>query len=92
MVLVGRTEAGEKLMLQSHINLSAADKIFLAANYLKPDHNQGIFEFEYGRKFERLDTAIKYVTSGMLSFSVVSTLAKNSFVGVEAVYNVSSKS
>lgn len=78
-------------MLQTHINLSASDKLFFGANFLKPDHSQGIYEFEYGRKFDRLDTSLKYATTGNLSLSATTTLAKNTFVGVETTLNVNQK-
>jgi len=71
-------------MLQSHINLSKDDKLFIGANYLKPDPNQGIYEFEYGRKFDRLDTSFKYTSNGMFAVAGVSTVAKGTFIGVEA--------
>ena len=75
-------------MLQSHINLSSNDKLFFAANYLKPDPNQGIYEFEYGRKFDRMETSIKYTSNDMWAFSGVSTVTKNTFIGVEATWQV----
>lgn len=75
-------------MLQSHINLTESDKIFIGANFLKPDPNQGIYEIEYGRKFDRMETSVKYTSTGMLSISGVSTVAKNVFVGIEATLNV----
>ena len=78
-------------MLQSHINLSATDKLFFGANYLKPDHTQGIYEFEYSKKFDRLDTSIKYATTGVYSLTAVTTLAKNSFFGIETTLNVFNK-
>ncbi len=76
-------------MLQTHINLSANDKIFLGTNYMKSDYNQGIYEFEYSKKFDRLDTCVKYATTGMFSLSTVTTIAKNFFLGVEITANVS---
>jgi len=75
-------------MLQTHLNLTATDKLYFAANYLKPDHSQGIYEFEYGKKFDRLDTSIKYASTGVISLSAVSTLAKNTFVGFETTIDV----
>lgn len=87
-VFVGRNEGNERIMLQSHINLTANDKLYFGANYLKPDPNQGIYEVEYGKKFDRLDTGIKYTSNGMTSASGVATIAKNCFIGVEAALNV----
>ncbi len=76
-------------MLQSHINLTADDKIFLAANYLKPDPNQGIYEYEYERKLDRIVAAARYTSNGMFTLSGVSNVAKNAFIGFEAAFNVS---
>jgi len=75
-------------MLQTHINLSATDKLFFASNFLKPDHTQGIYEFEYGKKFDRLDTSIKYASTGVYSLTAVTTVAKNTFFGVETTLSV----
>jgi hypothetical protein len=88
LIFFGRNDNGERMMLQSHINLSGKDKILLAANYIKPDQNQGIYEFEYERKFDRLLTGVKYTSNGMYSLTGVSTVAKNVFIGMEANINV----
>lgn len=75
-------------MFQTHINLTSTDKIFLGANYLKPDYNQGIYEIEYCKKFDRLDTGLKYASTGMISASFVTTIMRHCFFGVEVSSNV----
>ena len=87
VVLLGRAEGGQKLMLQSHINLSKNDKLQLAAHYMNPDFNQGAYEIEYNRKFDRMVVDAKYSPMG-LTLSGVAALSKGTFLGCEVLYTV----
>ena len=77
---MGRSDGGQKQMLQTHINFTAQDKVVIAAHYMSPDYNQGAYEIEYNRKFDRITVDLKTSTMGNFSFSGVSALNKGTFL------------
>ena len=87
VVLFGRAVGGHKLTLQSHVKISNDDKLQLAAHYMCPDLNQGTYEIEYIKKFERMVVDAKYSPMG-LTLSGVATVAKGTFLGCEVLYTV----
>lgn len=87
VVLFGRAVGGHKLTLESHVKFSNDDKLHLTAHYISPDLNQGAYEIEYIKKFERLIVDAKYSPMG-LTLSGVATVAKGTFLGCEVLYTV----
>ena len=88
-VFLARSEGGQKLMFQSHFDVTSKDKLIVAAHYMNPDYNQGAYEIEYYRKFERMIIDLKSSPMGM-TFSGVSALRKGSFIGFEMLHTVKS--
>lgn len=74
-------------MFQTHVDITNKDKLIVAAHYMNPDYNQGAFEIEYNRKFERMIIDLKYSPMGFI-LSGVSALRKGSFIGCEVLYTV----
>ena len=87
IALIGRNEGGQSLALQAHIGIDANNKISLVSQHPKPDVNQGIYVFEYNRKFTRLDTTIKF-SNHENSISAVGAIFKNVFAGFDASFSV----
>jgi hypothetical protein len=87
IMLVGRNEGGQGLMLQAHFGLDANNKISIISQHPKPDVNQGFYVFEYNRKFTRVDTSLK-LSNHENSFSAVAAAFKNVFVGFDASFSV----
>jgi hypothetical protein len=64
--------------------LSGKDRIEINSQWGKKDVQSGISVFEFNRKFERVDLTLK-LSPMENSFSVLSTVYKNCFVGMDAI-------
>jgi hypothetical protein len=84
---VGRKEGENVQQLQSHINFSSVDRVSIVAAHPKPDMNQAQYIFEYTHDFDRLNTTLK-ISNQEWGFSSMATLARNTFVGFEAIKHV----
>ena len=60
------------------------DRLEINSQWGKPDVNQGINILEYNRKFDRVDFTVK-LSQFENSISLLSTVYKNLFVGMEAI-------
>lgn len=85
--MLARSESGQKLMIQTHGDVTNKDKVIMAGHYMTKDSNQGVFEVEYNRKMDRLQLDIKMSQMGY-SLSAVTALTKGIFLGFEGMYSV----
>lgn len=83
-VFIGRVEDSKTLFLRSQFMFTKNDKLEINSQWGKPDVNQGINILEYNKKFDRVDFTLK-LSQIENSISILSTLYKNLFIGMEAV-------
>ncbi len=83
-VFVGRVEDSKSLFLRSQFMFTKDDRLEINSQWGKPDVNQGINILEYNRKFDRVDFTLK-LSQYENSVSLLSTVYKNLFVGMEAI-------
>lgn len=87
LMLMGRKDGEQGLVMQAHIMLSKNDRIALVSQYNKGDFKQVAYVGEYSHDFERFQTSFKLSNMEGLSASAVAPLFRNIFVGIEASKN-----
>lgn len=83
-LFVGRKE-GKSLLLQSNtIFNNTKDKIVFTLQHQNEKLDQSIYQTEYSHDFDRLNFSMKISNAEPFSFSTVSPIYKNLFLGIEA--------
>ena len=86
ILLVGKKELPESILLQSHIFFSDKERLELLTQIPKKDFSNNIYSIEYVKEFNRLNTSIK-LSSDLFSISTITSIYKNLFCGFEAYKN-----
>ena len=86
ILLVGKKELPESILLQSHIFFSEKERLELLTQMPKKDFSNNIYSIEYVKEFNRLNTSIK-LSSELFSISTITSIYKNLFCGFEAYKN-----
>lgn len=86
--LAGMNDSGEKQMVQAHWILNQSEKITFISQYGRPDYRSGMYDLEFTKSFDRLETTVKMSNMAGNSLSLIGCIAKDTFAGFEVASGV----